>query len=197
MDIYPKSMTLNDKTIISLRPLNQQDRKLVNDFFKSLPEEDKFYLREDVNNPEIIDRFFKDLDYNKIFPIIALVNEKIIALGNLYLFTFGWMQYNGEIRVSVLKEYQNKGLGTLITADLVKEAVNKGLQKLEGFFSSDQDNAMKAFENVGFKKVTVLRKHVVNCKKEPRDLIMMTNDVNDLWKQMEDIYYEFEYKQFE
>lgn len=190
-------MTLNDKTIVNLRPLTSQDRGLLDEFFIALPEEDKFYLREDVSNPEIVDRFFKDLDYNKIFPIVVIDKDKIIAFGNLYLNTFGWQKYNGEIRISVLRDYQNKGLGTLITADLVKEAVNKGLHKLEGIFSSDQENAMKAFENVGFKRDAVLRKHVVDCKNEPRDLILMTNDVNELWKQMEDIYYEFEYKQFE
>ncbi len=32
---------------------------------------------------------------------------------------------------------------------------------------------------------------------EQRDLILMTNDVNELWKQMEDVYYEFENKRFE
>ena len=197
MDIYPKTMSLNDKTLVTLRPLTQHDRGLLDQFFISLPEEDKFYLREDVSNPEIVDRFFKDLDYNKIFPIIAMDEGKIVAFGTLYLNTFGWQKYNGEIRISVLKEFQNKGLGTLITAELVKDAFNRGLHKLDGVFSSDQENAMKAFENVGFKKDAVLRKHVINKKNEPRDLILMTNDVNELWKEMEDIYYEFEYKRCE
>ena len=197
MDIYPKTMLLNDKTLVTLRPITQDDRKNLDQFFASLPAEDKFYLKEDVANPEIVDRLFKDLDYNKVFPIITLLNDKIIAFGTLYLNTFGWMKYNGEIRVSVLPEFQNRGLGTMITADLVKEAVNKGLHNLQGLFASDQLNAIKTFENAGFKKEASLRKHVISMNGEPRDLILMTNDVNELWKQMEDVYYEFENKRFE
>jgi L-amino acid N-acyltransferase YncA len=197
MDIYPKVMALKDKTLVNLRPLTQLDRALLDKFFLSLPEEDKFYLREDVKNPEIVDRFFKDLDYNKIFPIVAIVDKIIIAFGTLYLNTFGFQKFNGEIRISVLNEFQNKGLGTLITAELVKDAFSRGLHTLEGIFSSDQENAMKAFENAGFKKNAVLRKHVINCKNESRDLVLMTNDVNELWKDLENIYYEFEYKRCE
>lgn len=197
MDIYPKKMTLNDKSIVELRPLTHNDKGLLINFFSSLSDEEKFYLKEDVNNPEIVDRIFRDLDYNRVFPLIAQKDNVIIAYGTLYLNTFGWMKYNGEMRVSVLSKYQNKGLGTLMTADLVKEALNHGLHYLQGMFSSDQVGAIKIFEKAGFKKEAILKKYVININNEPRDLIIMTNDVNELWKQMEDIYYEFEYKRFE
>ncbi|HQJ74850.1 MAG TPA: GNAT family N-acetyltransferase [Bacteroidota bacterium] len=197
MDIYPKKMNLKDKTVVELRPLTQNDKGILINFFSSLNEEEKFYLKEDVNNPEIVDRIFRDLDYNRVFPLIALKDNEIIAYGTLYLNTFGWMKYNGEMRVSVLSKFQNKGLGTLMTADLVKEAVNHGLHYLQSLFCSDQAAAIKVFENAGFKIEAILRKYVVNINNEPRDLIIMTNDVNELWKQMEDIYYEFEYKRFE
>ena len=47
MDIYPKKMNLKDKTVVELRPLTQNDKGILINFFSSLNEEEKFYLKEE------------------------------------------------------------------------------------------------------------------------------------------------------
>jgi RimJ/RimL family protein N-acetyltransferase len=194
---YPKHISLKDKTSVILRPLIRDDEEKLMKFFKELLQEDRLYLKEDVTKSGVIGKWIKELDYDKVFPIVAILEDRIIADGTLHLYGFGWMRYLGEIRLSVAKDFQRKGLGALIISELVGQALKKGLHRIQTQFASEQISAIKAFERVGFVKEAVLKKHVVDLNGRETDLVIMTNDVTELWKKLEDIYFEYDVKRYE
>jgi RimJ/RimL family protein N-acetyltransferase len=53
----------------------------------------------------------------------------------------------------------------------------------------DQKSAIKAFERMGFKKEATLRKHVTDIEGKRRNLVIMSQDIEELWNTLEDFTY--------
>jgi RimJ/RimL family protein N-acetyltransferase len=194
---YPKSVFLKDKTPVVLRPLVKEDEQKLYSFFKAVPLDDRLYLKEDVTKESTIQKWIAGLDYDKVFPIIALHDHKIVADATLHFREYGWMRYLGEIRLLVARDYQRKGLGTLLIGELVNFALNKGLHRLQAQFTSGQISVIKAFEKFGFNTEAVLKKQVVDLQGNEIDMVIMTNDVTELWRKMEDIFFDYDVKRFD
>lgn len=186
MDDYPKEVTLKSGEKVTLRLLQEDDFETLVSFFTSLPTEDRMYLRTDVTKRENIMRRFGKLNYDLIYPVIALNRDRIIAIGSLYRAEFGWTRHLGEIRVVVNSDFQRKGLCTLLTREIFFYALKTDLHKIQAEMMEDQYGAINAFERLGFKKETVLRKHVVDIKGKRCNMVIMSLDIQDMWYLMED-----------
>ncbi|MDZ7262232.1 MAG: GNAT family N-acetyltransferase [candidate division KSB1 bacterium] len=162
------------------------DLEALLEFYRALPEEDRLFLRSDVTKRENVVRRFGRLDYETVFPVLALVKEKIIGIGTIFRAEFGWKRDLGEIRVVVAREYQRKGLGTILTRELFFHAIKPKLFKLQAEMMDTQKSAIAAFERLGFRTEAVLKKHVTDVTGQRRDLIIMTLDIEELWYLMED-----------
>ncbi len=186
MEAYPKIVRLKDGTKVTLRPMVKEDVKKLLAFFQKLPEEDRLFLKDDVTDEKVIQRWADELDYEKIFPVIAEAGGEIIADATLHTQERGWMKHIGEVRCVVAKEYQRKGLGTIMIREVFHRAVQKGLDKLRAVMPVTQVGAMKAFETIGFRREAVLKDHVLDIRGHKHDLVMMTNSVAELWRKISD-----------
>lgn len=186
MDEYPKEVSLKSGQNLILRLLIDNDIEALVQFFQELPEEDRMYLRSDVMKRENIVRRFGTLNYDKIYPVIALDRDKIIAIGSLWRAEFGWMRNLGEIRVVVSSDYQRKGLCTLLTREIFFHALKTDLYKIQAEMMEEQIAAVNAFERLGFKKETVLRKHVTDIEGNRVNMVIMSLDIQEMWYLMED-----------
>ena len=186
MENYPKEVTLKNENPAILRLLKEDDIEELITFFCALPLEDRMYLRADVTIRENILRRFGKLNYDLIYPIIALDEDRIVAIATLYRAEFGWMRNLGEIRVVVSPEFQRKGLCTLLTREIFFHGLTTDLYKIQAEMTEDQVAAVNAFERLGFKKETVLRKHVTDINGNRSNLIIMSLDIQDMWYLMED-----------
>ena len=186
MEEYPKSVKLKDGTKILLRIMKDEDIDDVIEFFQSIPDEDRLYLRSDTKDPETVKLRFGKLDYDTRFPILAVKDNNIIGMATLFRAEFGWMRNLGEIRVVISKKYQRQGLATILTRELFFQALKKKLYKIQAELMDTQLSAMAAFEKLGFRKEATFKKHVTDIKGVRRDLIIMTLDVEELWYLMED-----------
>jgi len=156
---YPKQFKLKDNTAITLRPMVKEDEPKLLEFFCSLPDEDRLFLKEDVTKPEVIHRWMEELNYDRVLPILAEGSGKIIGDATLHTYNSGWMRHVGEIRCVVAREYQRRGIGVLLIRELLDEATRRGLRKIQTQFLDNQIGAMRAFEAVGFLRETVLKKN--------------------------------------
>jgi RimJ/RimL family protein N-acetyltransferase len=186
MDEYPKEVSLKSGQKLTLRLLKGDDIEPLVMFFKSLPEEDRMYLRSDVTKRENILRRFGDINYDKVYPVIALDRDRIVAIGSLWRAEFGWMRHLGEIRVVVASDFQRKGLCTILTREIFFHALTTDLYKIQAEVMEDQVGAVNAFERLGFKKETVLRKHVTDIHGKRENLVIMSLDIQEMWYLMED-----------
>lgn len=186
MDKYPKELSLKNSKAVELRLLTEEDIDKLVDFFQKLPIKDRMYLRIDVMKRENILKRFGTIDYNNMFPVIALSGEKIIAIGTMFRSQFGWMRNLGELRVVVSPEYQREGLCTILTKELFFHSLTTDMYKIQAELMENQRSAISCFERLGFKKEAVLKKHVTDIKGNRHNLIIMSLDIQEMWLLMED-----------
>jgi len=186
MESYPKILELKDGTALKFSVLTDDDLEDVISFFQSLPEEDRLYLRSDTTDPEIVRRRFGNPDYEKVFPLLARKDDRIVGMATIWRAPYGWMRNLGEVRMVITREYQRKGLATVLARELFFQALKQGLYKLQAELMDTQASAVSAFERLGFHQEAVLRKHVTDVKGFRRDLIIMSLDVEDLWNMIEE-----------
>ena len=182
---YPKNIQLKDGREVVLRPLTQGDFDRLFSFFRSLPEEDRLYLAHDVSDPDLIRKWTDELDFERVIPLVALEQDRIVGDGTLHIASRGWMQHVGQIRLVTARSHRHRGLGAFIARDLVALAAERGLEKLQAHVIEDSVAAVRMFEAVGFNKAVVIKKLVRDQHGTERDLAIMINDVVSLTQTME------------
>ncbi len=185
---YPKQVHLNSGETLTIRPLEQRDKESLHKFFVGLPDRDVMYLKEDVKSLDVIDRWFAELNFKKVIPIIMLVDETIIADGTLHVDEYGWARHIGEIRLVVAKEFRRKGVAKLLLRELYFIAMKMQLEKLVGKLMTNQRRAIEIFQELGFKKEATLRHHIKDRKGHNHNMIIMSHMVDAHWKELENMH---------
>ena len=84
---YRNLVTLPDGSRVLLRPLVAGDRAALVELFARTAEEDRRYLVDDVTNRELVGGWADNLDYAKVFPLVAVLNDnpggKMLKAGEL------------------------------------------------------------------------------------------------------------------
>ncbi|MBN2317502.1 MAG: GNAT family N-acetyltransferase [Acidobacteria bacterium] len=192
MEQFLKTIKLRDGTSISIRPIQKQDGPALLSFFSELPKDDRLFLKEDVTNKDVINRWMEELNFDKVIAIVAEKDSAIIGDATLHLNQRGWQKHMAEIRCVVSREYQQKGLGTALMRELVAHAVEKRILKLSATMMDIQKSAQRAFERIGFKKEAELKDFVMDIDGKYHNLVIMVNDVSELWKKMEDLLHYYD-----
>jgi len=154
-----------------------------------LPNKDRLFLKEDVTNKSVIDRWLEELDYEKVLPIIAEKDSIIHGDATLHFNNYGWQRHIAEIRCVVSKEYRKKGLGTALMRELVHFADQKGVSKISAKMMASQKSAQRSFQKLGFRKAAQIKGFVMDIKGRSHNLVIMVNDVSELWRKMEDLHF--------
>jgi RimJ/RimL family protein N-acetyltransferase len=184
---FPETLTLRDGSRVLVRPMQPDDGPALLDFFRSLPVQDRLFLREDVTREEVIDRFVQHLDYDRVLPLLAEFEGRIVGDGTLHRSQRGWASHVGEIRLVVDPVFQRRGLGTALARLLVKVATGVGLDKLVAQVVDNQVGAKRAFGKLGFYPEAILKGHVKDIHGAKRDLVILANDVSHIWETMESL----------
>jgi L-amino acid N-acyltransferase YncA len=162
LDEYPKRITLTDGFEFALRPMTQSDGDKLYRFFISSPESDRRYLRNKTVDRILIESWCRDLDYGKVLPILAEKQDVLIANGTLHRQSHGWSKHIGEIRMTVASEYQQRGIGNILTREIAHLARKTGVERLMARVVASRDYATKLFEDNGFKQIATLKNFVKN-----------------------------------
>jgi L-amino acid N-acyltransferase YncA len=171
---YPTVYLTEGHEQINVRPMVPQDQEALLDFFRRIPQEDRFYLKEDVTSPRVIQRWAETLDYSRALPLLAIMDRKIVADGTLHYRRAGARQHIGEVRIVVDPAYRNRGVGRGLLHKLIEVATGKRLEKIMFEVVADTEEAAKHTAQVlGFVPVAVLPAHVRDHRGNPHDLIIM------------------------
>jgi ribosomal protein S18 acetylase RimI-like enzyme len=189
LNTYQKETTLNDGTKITLRPMVREDENALCEFFKGVNKEVVRYLRNDVESRLVIEKWVKNLDYEKTLPILAVKNGAIIADATINRRSFGWKWHLGTVRIFVHRDYRNRGLGRLMIDELVDVAYKLGLEKLVAEIPDLNIAAINAFTEAGFYRVAFIPNMAKDRENRPMDLVVMMKDVRPA--QDEDYDYDF------
>lgn len=174
LTIYPKKITLRDATEVTLRPMKPGDADAVLQFFLQVSEDERHYLKEDVTSPKVLHRWEAELDYDRALPLLALVDGRVVADATLHRRRAGARRHTGEVRVVVLPQYRNRGLGTCMLQELIQIANDGGLEHLVMELASPgQDDAVAAAERLGFIRVATLDGFVKDVHGKPQKLVLL------------------------
>ncbi len=192
MKKYPKTVTLKGGISVVIRRLTKKDGPALLAFFRALPDSDRLFLKEDVTQKDVIDRWIKELNYNKVLPLVAEKDSRIIGDATLHFNTYGWHRHMAEIRCVIAKEHQKKGLATILMRELLSSATEKGVAMISATTVNTQIYAQKVFERLGFNKEAELKGFVTDIQGKKHNLVVMVNDVSELWKKMEDLLLDYD-----
>lgn len=180
LEAYPKTIMLRDMTEVIIRPLSESDKIALLSFFQRIPEEERYYLKENVTSPGVIQNWTADIDYRRVFPIVAVHGEQIIADATLHRSRAPARQHLGEIRVVVDPAYREVGLGGRLIRELIDVATELGLHKVTFELVADQeDAAISAAGSAGFREAAVLKEHVRDMWGNYQDVVVMELPLND------------------
>ena len=147
--IYRKLITLRDGTRVLLRPLAKEDRQALIDLFSTVDPEELALMRHNVRDPEVVGKWVDELDYDRVFPLVAVLGARIIGNTTLHKGQ-GQSRHIGEVRIYLTKEFRNRSLGTRMLQNLIEIAVRRGLLMLEIRVINDRTEQIRAFQNAGF-----------------------------------------------
>jgi RimJ/RimL family protein N-acetyltransferase len=177
LDRYPQKVTLEDGTELVLKAMNKQDERILMDFFEDLYDSDRQYLRNDVSNYRVVREWFNNLNYNRVFPLLAVHEGRIVANATLHRKPFGWMRHVGEIHIVVSPSFRKRGLARVMFRELIHTAEEAGLEKLIAEMAVTQVGAIEVFRKMGFKDEAIMKDYIRDAKDEVHDLLVMTLDI--------------------
>uniref|UniRef100_A0A7V4G7D0 N-acetyltransferase n=1 Tax=Desulfobacca acetoxidans TaxID=60893 RepID=A0A7V4G7D0_9BACT len=178
---YQKIGVLKDGRRVILRPLAKEDRDKLLDFFRRVDDRDLMFLRSDVRDPKVIDDWVNNIDLTKVFPLIAETEDgRIVGDATLHMRKVGWKRHLGNVRVVVAKDFQGKGLGTLMVNEIVDLAAEFGLEKLVAEIHLQATAAITTFKKAGFSAKAVFEDLVKDPMGQRGDLVVMVCDVQGL-----------------
>ncbi len=182
-----KAEVLKDGTKVVVRNLRSDDLDELMKFYRSLPDEDRIYLKVDVTKRKVVKQRIALIDTGRFFRIVAAHEGRIVADGALEL-SEEWGKIQGELRVIVTSDFQRKGLGTIMMRELYFIALKKNIEKIVAKIMKPQVAAQSICRKLGFRREAVMHDYVRDQAGEPQDFVIMTINIKDLWEELEYFY---------
>ena len=151
---YPQEAVLRDGRRVLLRPFSANDTDALYDFFHRLPTDYKRFAWDNVDNRALIESWSRSIDYSKVFPILALDGNRVVADATLQRRNGGPLRLVGRIKWMLDPAFRGIGLGTILVNQLVETARDRGLRHVNAMLISDLEaDAVHTLENLGFKSI--------------------------------------------
>lgn len=185
---------MKDGTEVTVRLLVPQDIDRLMEFYASLPEDDRRYLKFNVMDRKAVAERLRRVDSGDDIRIVAVHGGLIVASGALELSGDAWSKHQGEIRVIVAHPFQKRGLGTIMIRELYFIAVQNRVQTIVARMMRPQVGAQKIFRRLGFREESMMPDFVKDIQGSSQDLIVMACDVKELWEQLDRTFSESDWK---
>jgi len=169
---YRKVKTLADGSRLLLRPLSKEDKQGMVDLFARASKEDLELFRSDAGNAAVVESWVDNLDLKRVFPLVAVVDDKIVGDATLH-FGEHYHRHRAWMRIFLDRDYRRQGIGTLMLRTLIEIAQRVKLQQLYGEVLTTQHRAIKAFEDIGLRRVVTLEDYFITDSGDTLDMHIM------------------------
>jgi ribosomal protein S18 acetylase RimI-like enzyme len=169
---FPETWTLDGGMEATVRPMVKGDRDKLLQFFTQIPGDELRLLKDDVTDARVIDQWARDLNYDRVLPLVVEVGGRIIADASLHRRKQGWRRHLGSVRVVVDPAYRSRGLASRLIEELADLAAREGVERLYTEIPADDTPALELFRARGFKQVARLDDHILDRKGKYHDLVL-------------------------
>ncbi len=169
---YRKVKTLSGGSRLLLRPLAQEDKQGLVDLFARASKEDLEYFRDDAGDPVVVESWVDNLNLERVFPLVAVVDDKIVGDATLH-FRERYHRHLAWMRIFLDRAYRRQGIGTLMLRSLIEIARRVGLQQLYTEVVTNQGRAIKAFQALGFQQEVTLSDYFITSSRETLDMAVL------------------------
>jgi RimJ/RimL family protein N-acetyltransferase len=147
--VHRKFINLINGKRILLRPLLEEDQKRLFSLFSEAPEEDTRFLKDQVKDPLLVERWVSNLNYDKVLPLVAYCDDRVVGDCTLHR-GHNSSRHLGEIRIFLARDYRGVGLGSKMIQEMSEVARKVDLQFLRAEIILDHVKVIKAFRRLGF-----------------------------------------------
>ena len=162
---------------VELRLMTPEDREPVLRFVRSLPEEDLYFLINDIRDPSGMNRWIDGLKDQSTTTVLAESKGNLLGYGTIRVGHLRWTRHLGEIRIIVGPGQRGKGLGKLLAKEVFAVAHDVGLKRIIARLTSKQSPARYLFQHLGFHIEAVLADSVIDNEGRTQDMVFMSYDV--------------------
>lgn len=147
-------------------------------------------MRVDVTDRKIVEGRIKRIESGKVCRLIALMGDEIIADGALEIEERDPAKHVGELRLIVSRAFQRKGLGMLMARELHFIGLQKNIKRLIVKMMRPQIGAQRIFQKLGFTEEEVIPGFAKDRTGKYQDLIIMSCDIEDMFRELEEFFLE-------
>jgi L-amino acid N-acyltransferase YncA len=177
---YPRTITLDNNTPVSLRMMTAGDADRILAFARGLSEEDQLFLRSDITDPKIVAQWIQNIAGGRTATVLAEATGDVAGYASLHYNQVTWQRHLGEIRIQVGARHRSQGLGRALAGEIFAIARDLGLRKIVAQMTADQKGAIATFERLGFQPEALLQDFVIDRTGRTRDRVVMSYDVEGL-----------------
>lgn len=144
-------VTLRDGSIVRLRQGHHSDRELLRRGFERLSAEGR-YRRFLAATPELTDdmvRYLTDVDHHDHEAIVATDEETGEGVGVARYVRNATRPDTAEVAVTVIDDWQGRGLGTLLLEVLGERARAEGIKRFTAMMLASNQQMMEVLEGLG------------------------------------------------
>ena len=135
------------------------------------------FLRDDVKDRVVIESWCENVNYDRVLPVIAQVQNQVVGLASLH-FRSGPERHIGGVRIYLSREYRRRGLGTRMVLALIDLARKHGLFLLEAEVVASQNKVIKAFQNLGFQLCCTFEDYFMLPDGGTQDVVRLVLNLN-------------------
>jgi GNAT superfamily N-acetyltransferase len=148
---YPQEAALRDGRKVILRPFRENDVDALHRFFVQLPVDYRRFAWDHIENRALIEEWGREIDYDKVLPLLALDGTRIVADATLHRRHGGPLRLVGRIKWMIDPAFRGVGLGTTLVNHFIRIARERGLRHLNCMLISDLEaDAVKTLQDLGF-----------------------------------------------
>jgi ribosomal protein S18 acetylase RimI-like enzyme len=178
----PEQLTFGQLTLTELAP---QHLESLATFFANLPEGDRTFVKEPVEDPAVLRSWADETRPGRRW--LALDPEAVVAGFVAVLPLHGWSSHVGELRLVVSPEFRGQGVGARLARHALASAVEMGLTKVFVEVVALQEGTIRMFNALGFRGEALLADHIRDGHGQLQDLVLLAHEVGDQWSGMETV----------
>ncbi len=175
---YPIQIGLRDGKQATIRLMEPSDLDKIREFAHKLPADDLLFLRTDITDRAVVKQWVDNIQHGNTVTLLAEIDGEIAAYASLHRDQARWTRRVGEIRINAASRFRGYGLGRRLAAEIFDLARSHGIKKVTAQMTPDQTAARAAFEKLDFQVEAILTDWVEDRNGRPRDLLIMTHDVD-------------------